>query len=93
MFGFVTFDGTKKAIRILGLQEIETSIFLVFSYFTDKKIQRQLLWLMGKKTVVFYLPVVTNTNTKKLECGWFTDSGFGMTILVVLAILKPRDAD
>lgn len=48
---------------------------------------------MGKKTVVFYLPVVTNTNTKKLECCWFTDSGFGMTILVVLAILKPRDAD
>lgn len=35
----------------------------------------------------------THTNTKKQECGWFTDSGFGLTILVVLGVLKSRGAN
>lgn len=35
---------------------------------------------------IFYLPVVTHI--KMLEYDWFTDSGFGLTILAVLAMLE-----
>lgn len=39
----------------------------------------------GIKMVVYYLPDVTHTHSQrqKLECGRFTDSGFGPTVLVV----------
>lgn len=71
-----------------------TSIFSVSLYFRKpKKYTVTSSVADGQKTVVLYLPDVTHTHTKKQECGWFTDSGFGLTIFVVLGVLKPRGAN